>query len=74
MGSLFNRDQINQINDRNHIKQINQINQKDQTDHKVKDKDLTPKTLHKKRNLPRSGLLEKQVKANRDKYEHDRQG
>ena len=43
MGSLFNRDQINQINDRNHIKQINQINQKDQTDHKVKDKDLTPK-------------------------------
>jgi hypothetical protein len=40
----------------------------------VKNKDLTPKTLHKKRNLPRSGLLEKQVKANRDKYEHDRQG
>jgi len=38
MGSLFNRDQINQINDRNHIKQINQINQKDQTDHKVKDR------------------------------------
>ena len=34
---------INQINDRNHIKQINQINQKDQTDHKVKDKDLTPR-------------------------------
>lgn len=46
MGSLFHRDQINQINDRNHIKQINQINQKDQTDHKVKDKDLTPKTSY----------------------------
>jgi len=29
---------------------------------------------YKKRNLPRSGLLEQQVKANRDKYEHDRQG
>ena len=42
MGSLFNGDQINRINDRNHIKQIKQINQKDQTDHKVKDKDLTP--------------------------------
>jgi len=39
---------INQINDRNHIKQINQINQKDQIDHKVKDKDLTPKTTIKR--------------------------
>jgi hypothetical protein len=32
MGSLF------------HWDHINQRNQKDQTDHKVKDKDLTPKT------------------------------